>query len=373
MKRPLSAPRRLPASWRAKAKPIATLVVVTTLGAAGLSACSTSPPAASVNGDVITEAQLAQNLKAWAGSPAYVKAFNEASKLQAAQYAAQGQQVPAFTVEGTGSGPDNFGLEWTTGRLTAMVSAIAVQQYLQRHGRAPSELQRAAAWSSEQAADPQVWPQLPQQLRSEVAQSAADLALVQPGTPDLKTAAQFFKAHASYFWSQVCLTTVDVSVPGPNGTTDLTASRKQAEAVAAQLSGAPGTSGQPPVTGEARYCIVPEQLVQQPPAFAAEVSALQPGSAAILPESYGYQVVQVRSRTAIPFDEPVAAVIDVIASGAGTSAYTWPVQGDANNTGLTTILKASSVDVNPSYGTWTTALPAPPYIPQVWPAGQSSP
>ena len=239
MKRPLSARRRLPASWRAKAKPIATLVVVTTLGATALSACSTSPPAASVNGDVITEAQLAQNLKGWAGSPAYVIAFNEASKLQAAQYAAQGQQVPAFTVEGTGSGPDNFGLEWTTGRLTAMVSALAVQQYLQQHGRAPSELQRAAAWSSEQAAVPQVWPQLPQLLRSEVSQSAANLALVQPGTPDLKTAAQFFKAHASYFWSQVCLTTVDVSVPGLNGTTDMTASLKQAEAVAAQLSGAP--------------------------------------------------------------------------------------------------------------------------------------
>jgi len=349
---------------------VAVVAVVVTLGGA-LSACSTSPPAASVNGEVITEAQLAQNLKAWAASPAYVEGFNQASKEQAAQYAAEGQQVPAFTVAGTGSGPDNFGLEWTTGRLTALVSALAVQQYLQRRGEAPSDLQRAAAWSSEQASDPQVWPQLTQQLRSQVAQAAADLALVQTGTPDLKTAEQFFKAHASYFWSQVCLTTVDVTVPGPGGTTDMVASRKQADAVAAQLSGAPGTSGQAPVTGGARYCLVPEQLVQQPPAFAKQVSALQPGSAAVIPASFGYQVVQVRSRTAIPFDEAVAAVIDVVALGAGSSAYTWPVQGDANNTGLTKILKASKVDVNPSFGSWTTALPAPPYIPQVWPAGQT--
>jgi hypothetical protein len=351
---------------------VAAFVAVLTLGTA-LSACSTSPPAASVNGEVITEAQLAQNLTGWARSPAYVTAFNEASKQQAAQYAAQGQQVPAFTVEGTGSGPGNFGLEWTTGRLTALVSALAVQQYLQHRGASPSGLQRAAAFSSEQAADPQVWPQLTQQLRSEVTHAAADLALVQTGTTDLKTAESFFKAHASYFWSQVCLTTVDVSVPGPNGTTDMTASRKQAEAVAAQLSGAPGTATQTPVTGGARYCLVPAQLIQQPPAFAQEVNALQPGGAGIIPASYGYQVVQVRSRTAIPFDEPVAAVIDVVALGAGISATSWPVQGDANDTGLTRILKAAKVDVNPSYGTWTTALPAPPYIPQVWPAGQSSP
>ena len=148
-----------------------------------------------------------------------------------------------------------------------------------------------------------MWPQLPQQLRSEVAQWVADLALVQPGTTGPENRSAILQGPRIIF--------LVAGVPddggrfgaGPNGTTDLTASRKQAEAVAAQLSGAPGTSGQPPVTGGARYCLVPEQLVQQPPAFAAEVSALQPGSAAILPESYGYQVVQVRSRTAIPFDE----------------------------------------------------------------------
>jgi hypothetical protein len=351
---------------------VAGLVVAVALGTT-LSACSTSPPAASVNGAVITQAQLAQNLKGWARSPAYVQGFNEASKQQAAQYAAQGQQVPAFTVEGSGSGPDNFGLEWSTGRLTALVSALAVQQYLEHRGEASSELQRAAAFSSEQAANPQMWPQLSQQLRSEVTLAAADLALIQSGTPDLKTAEQFFRAQASYFWSQVCLTTVDVTVPGPDGTTDITASRKQAEAVAAQLSGAPGAATQPPVTGGARYCLVPAQLIQQPAEFAKEVNGLQPGSTGIIPAAFGYQVVQVRSRAAIPFDEAVAGVIDVVALGAGSSAYTWPVQGDANDTGLTRILKASKVEVNPSYGTWTTALPAPPYIPQVWPAGQGTP
>ena len=98
-----------------------------------------------------------------------------------------------------------------------------------------------------------------------------------------------------------------------------------------------------------------------------------PGKAGLVPQSWGYEVVQVRSRTIIPFNAQVAAVISVVALGAGPTAYTWPVQGDANGTGLSRILKAADVKVNPSYGSWTTALPSPPYIPQVWPAGQASP
>ena len=111
----------------------------------------------------------------------------------------------------------------------------------------------------------------------------------------------------------------------------------------------------------------------QPTAFRQTVYALAPGKAGLVPQSWGYEVVQVRSRTIIPFNAQVAAVIGVVALGAGPTAYTWPVQGDAGGTGLSRILKAADVKVDPSYGSWTTALPSPPYIPQVWPAGQASP
>ncbi len=137
-------------------------------------------------------------------------------------------------------------------------------------------------------------------------------------------------------------------------------------------TGASG-SAQAASTGGAQFCQSPQQLIQQSAPFAALVSSLAPGKAGIIPESFGYQVVLVRSRTVIPFDATVAAVINVVSLGAGISATSWPVQGDANSTGLTTILKSAKVQVNPAYGSWTTALPAPPYIPQVWPAGESAP
>jgi hypothetical protein len=276
-------------------------------------------------------------------------------------------------VAGTGSGPGNFGLPWTTGRLTQLVTGLAVAQYLQSKGEEASELEHSAAWASEEATAPQVWPQLPQQLRSSVANEGADLALVQSKPPSLTTAAQFYKANLSSFWSQVCVTSIDVSVPGSDGSTDMAASQKQAQAVATELTAA-ANGGTPPTVGNgARYCLTPEQLIVQPPVFRQEVYALQPGKAGLVSQAWGYEVVQVRSRTLIPFNAQVASVIGVVALGAGSAPYSWPVQGDAGDTGLSKILKAADVKVDPTFGSWTTALPSPPYIPQVWPAGQASP
>jgi len=326
-----------------------------------------------VNGQVITQPELSHYLQGWASSPAYVAAFNEASKSQSAEYASQGETVPAFTVSGTGSGPGNFGLPWTTGKLTELVSATAVQQYLEGRHEAPSYLQLSAAWTSEEAALGQVWPQLPAALRSSVSQSTADLSLVQTKPPNLKTAEQFYKSNLSSFWSQVCLTTLDVSVAGPNGTVDMAASRKQATTVAAELTAAASGAAVPDVAVGARYCQSPEQLIEQPLAFRQQVSALTPGKAGTVPQSWGYEVVLLRSRTIIPFNAQVATVIGVVALGAGPTAYTWPVQGDTGDTGLITILKAADIKIDPAFGSWTTALPSPPYIPQVWPAGEANP
>ncbi len=338
-----------------------------------LSACTTSPPAASVNGQTITQTELAQNLRMWASSPAYVAAFDHASKVQEEEYAAQGETVPAFSVTGSGSGPGNFGLPWSTGRLTLLVSWLAVHQYLQRRGEAPSYLEREAAWSSEEAAAPQVWPQLPQKLRSSVVEADAELAVVQSKAPNLKSAEEFYKANQSSFWALVCVTSIDVSAPGAGGTVDMAASQKQAQAVANELTAAANGGPAPTAGTGARYCLTPEQLIQQPAVFRQEVNALAPGKAGLVAQSWGYEVVQVRTRTLIPFNPQVASVIGVVSLGAGTVAYTWPVQGDASNTGLIRILKAADVKVDPSFGSWTTALPAPPYIPQVWPAGEGSP
>ena len=253
-------------TWRGRSKPLAVVGVAGVLGAS-LSACSTSPPAAMVNGQVITQTELSQNLQWWASSPAYVASFDQASKAQSEQYASQGETVPAFTVAGTGSGPGNFGLPWTTGRLTQLVSAVAVHQYLADRGESPSYLQHSAAWASEEASIPQVWPQLPQQLRSSVADEGAELAMVQVKPPNLTSAEQFYKNNLSSFWSQVCLTSIDVSVSGRSGTVDMAASQKQAESVAAELTAASAGGAAPTVGNGARYCLSPEQLIVQPAVF----------------------------------------------------------------------------------------------------------
>ena len=67
------------ASWRARTTPLAVVAVAGVLGS-GLSACSTSPPAAMVNGEVISQTELSQNLQRWSSSPAYVASFDEPAR-----------------------------------------------------------------------------------------------------------------------------------------------------------------------------------------------------------------------------------------------------------------------------------------------------
>jgi hypothetical protein len=349
-----------------------TTVLVAVALSGALSSCSASPPAATVNGRVISQGQLDQYLEEWSSSPAYVQRFQAASEQESQEAAAQGQQEPAFTVQGTGSGPDDYSLVWATGRLTLLVSAAAVHQYLERRREAPSPLEVAAAWASEDAANAQMWQQLPALLRAQVAEQDAEHALIEPKLSDLSGDRALYKADSFVFWTQVCLRTVDVSVPGPGGGTDMAASYKQAEEVAGELDGTLRAASGPPVTSGALYCLSPEQLLEQPPAFRQQVGALEPGKAAPVAESYGYKVVQVRSRVAIPFNKSVASDIEVVASASSSQAPAWPVVGEGTDTSLIKLLKATTVQVNPLYGSWTAALPAP-YIPQVWPAGAAAP
>jgi len=356
---------------RVRARALTAVVVAATLAGA-LSSCSASPPAATVNGQVITQGQLDQWLEGWSSSPAYVQAFEAASAQESEEAASQGQQEPAFSVQGTGSGPGDFGLVWTTGRLSLLVSASALHQYLERRGEAPSALEVAAAWASEYAASPQVWEQLPAALRSEVAEQDAEHALIEPKLSNKSEDETLYKEDSSLFWTQVCLRTVEVTVPGPGESVDMAASRKQADEIAGELSGTVPPSSGPAVTSGALYCLTPEQLIDQATSFRDAVGALKAGQAVALSESYGYQVVQVRSRASVPFNDQTAANIAVVASQSGGQAPAWPVVGEGTDTSFIKLLKTVNVQVNPLYGSWTTALPAP-YLPQVWPAGAAAP
>ena len=109
---------------------------------------------------------------------------------------------------------------------------------------------------------------------------APSLALVQSKAPSLTTAEQFYKANLSSFWSQVCLTSIDVSVPGPGRHAPIwRPAKSRPQAVAAELTAA-AAGGTPPTVGNgARYCLTPEQLIVQPLCSARRCTAWRPGKA----------------------------------------------------------------------------------------------
>lgn len=311
-----------------------------------LSGCNTASPAATVNGQVITQGQLDQYLQEWSTSSSYVQSYDQAEEEQYEEQLQEAEQegesaddiAPPGSVQGTGSGPAVYGMTWAATEIRLLITQVAVQQYLAKHKEAPTPVELAAAWASQYAVDPPVWLQLNTQARTGAALWDADHALVDVKLTNAKSDKLFYEGQKSYFWSKVCVETADISVEN-NGQVDMAASAKQAKGVADQLSGQP-RGAQAPVTGGALYCLSPEQLLQQPSAFRSAVAALAPGHATELAESFGYEVVEVRSRATIPYNNEVADDIDIVA-----------VRGESSTTDtkINNILSAAKIEVNPSY------------------------
>jgi hypothetical protein len=164
--------------------------------------------------------------------------------------------------------------------------------------------------------------------------------LIDTKATNTKDDKSFYKAEQAYFWSKVCVATVDVSV-GTNGHVDVAASKAQAEAVAKELSGTKGAAKVPVASG-ARYCLSPEQAIDQPAAFRALLGTLAPGKAEPIRESGapGYEVVQVISRNTVPYNDQVAAIIDIVAVTS---------QSQSSDPKVTNILSAAKIEFNPAY------------------------
>ncbi|MCL6091774.1 MAG: hypothetical protein M1435_02320, partial [Actinobacteria bacterium] len=283
------------------------------LGGALLAGCGTAPYAATVNGEAISVQELAAQTRDWASSPAYVK-FQDAQFLSEEEAAsAQGQtNVPNNTVEGNGTGPNVYGMYWTTVELSNMITSIALHQYLSRHGQLPSHEQYAAAWAAEWANNPPVWREVGRSARTSGATYDALRAQLVP-VASAKADEQFYSSHKAIFWTSVCLLEDDISVVGSNGTVDMAASKAKAQKVARALAANPSS---PPasVSGGSRYCNTPEQLIEQPSALTSLVNSLAPGHASYLRERWGYKVLLVTSRAEIPYTSAIGADIEVVTS-----------------------------------------------------------
>ena len=316
-----------------------------------LSGCSTASPAAIVNGQAISQQQLDQQLQEWGSSSEYVKAEDQVFVQQYEQAASQGQQGQLYTVEApSATGVGTYGAVWSDLELSNMITALAIRQHLARLHLSATPVEVDAAWASQYAANPNEWRQLSRSVRLLAAQADADRALVD-GPPATSSQDKiFYKDNKPDFWSQLCLTTVNISVPGTGGGVNMAASKKEADEVANALSGHTGP-GTLPATSGARYCDSPEQFIEQPLNFQSQVAVLAPGHATVLSEGAGYQVVEVRSRALIPYNAKVAADIDVTATHGGSQN---PPNGD---TKVIKVLMATRVEVNPAYGSWSATLP----------------
>jgi hypothetical protein len=336
-------------------------VAMAALLAGALSACSTAPPAAIVNGQAISVPQLDRWLQGWASSAAYNKAEDAVFYAQAEQSYEAGNTSPnLYTVvarTGAGTGPDVFGTFWAAIELSNLITALAVHEHLEHLGEAPTAVELDAAWQAEYSANPALWGQLSPTLRLSGAEQDADRALVNGPVAKSSTDAAFYKKYKAHFWSQVCVATANVTVPGPGGGVDMAASLKEADQVASELSGHP-SPGAAPVTGGGRFCDSPAKFIEMSSNFQTQVGAAPVGQATVLTEKYGYEVVEVRSRTVIPYNKETAADIDIVATGGGSQN---PPTGDKT---VIDILAASDVKVNPAYGTWS-SVDVPGCAPQV--------
>lgn len=318
-----------------------------------------------VNGAVISQDQLNQQLEWLAASPAYVKEFDQEQAQAASQAQIQAQQTggnpaafQAITVAGAGTGPDNFSNSWVTIELSRMVEGLAMQQQLQREHKAPTRLELATAFATEQAAQPQVWLQFTPQLRSALAVADADHALIEGKATSAKPDKQFFTQYKEYYWSRLCMFEADVSVPGRSGTVNMAASKNTAESEVKALE----SGGSSQISSGARYCLSPEQLIERPTAFFSSVGALAPGKAVAVAGPGGYEVVQVLSRAVIPYNAQSQLVVDVLNTWGGSRGV------GTGDTALISVLHKANVHVDPRYGVWD-GTPAP----EAGPNGQSAP
>lgn len=335
--------------------------VLTTTGAVALLAlactgCSTASPAAQVNGQVVSQDALDQQLTWLASSSAYVKDFNqsqqEAAEQQIEEREQQGEStagIVAETVAGDSTGQDNFSDSWVVGELNRMIYASAISQYLAQEHKEPTAEQYAAAFASEDAVQPAAWRSIPPQMRNILAEEDAQHALIEPAVTSsaLSSDKQFYSQYKDFFWSKVCVTEVDVPA-GPG-----------AKAEAAKDASALETGGASAPTG-ASYCLTPEQLIEHSTSFFSAVGALPIGKAIAFSGAGGYQVVLARSRNTVPLDAATVPVVNVVVSLRGS-------QGNGTgDTALIKVMKKFKVSVNAKYGVWIGSPPSP-YPPQEYP------
>ncbi len=301
------------------------LLAIAALGAVSVAAtgCDASPYAVTVNSQVIKQAGLYSELRAWSDNRTYVQAFDAA---ESASNGGSGVTVAGDT-------PSSFNTTWVASIMSGMVAATAVDQRAAATGRIPLSGLQTAARSVSEIDHSGYWEQFSQAFRDVLTTRLATQAAITPASTPAATLRSLYNQYRTYFFTQVCVV--------------------QASAFSLAAAQAIAAAGVPNGT---QLCYNQRQFEQQPVAFQTSVRGLAVGSISPpLKTSYGYQVVQVLSRnvqTYGPDIERTLSVAYVTASGASD-----PV--------LSGVLSSAKVRVNPAYGTWHTNQVVPPSAPKI--------
>ena len=279
---------------------------------AGLTGCDASPYAAEVNGQVIKQIALLQELKAWARAPGYVQLFDGSNSV------ANGGN--GLTVAGVSPGA-TYNSTWVANQLNGIIEALVIHQHLAQTGALPDQELINAARSMSEIAEASFWYQLSPAFRQTLVQRLAEQAALTPVTVAVSTLQKVYTQYQQFFYSQVCVVQAAVF--------------DQAQAVALSVGG--GFTGEP-------ICYSQADLENQTTAYQQAVLAAAVGQTTKpLTTSYGYQVVKVVSRIQQPFSPELEQVISAIVAEASGSGIA-PI--------ITQLVTQAKVKVNPAYGAW---------------------
>jgi peptidyl-prolyl cis-trans isomerase C len=332
-------------------------LVVVVLAAVGLAGCrsAASPVAATVGRHAIHQSEVDSELHHISANVGYVAALNS-------------QGVP---VNGTTAG--SYDIAFVDGRvLTNLIVAELV------HGQLVDDRLKVRA-ADVAVARQEVMAGLPQNgTRSTLGgfsrsyqttlarrQAESDAVEAEIGRVDIGDRAlrSFYAAHPEQFVQTLCLRQILWPATDPQAEAHAQAVRAQLAAgadfaaLARQNPGDPASAAQ----GGSLGCVDDTGIDQYVQPFADAVRKLGPGELSPpVQTQYGWHVVQVTSRTTLPFDDRARAIARAAALAPAATAYATQLVARSTRVGVTVAAK---------FGRWDTSDPAHPHlVPPVPPA-----
>lgn len=319
------------------------LLLVLLLALVGLTACGNTlrPPAASVNGQEISEEALEEEVRAIQANQEYVSAIEQGGRR----------------VRGSGSGTlDN---QFVGALLTRQIFLELVHQELLRRKLelTAADLSAARAEAVQSVGNASVFDKFPRPYQQTLVRRSAELTklvgALSPATVDDAAVKKFYDENSDMF-AQTCVSHILFAVPGAGGQIDQQATAAQADALRAQAEAVRAE-----VAAGGDFVALAKQHSQDPgnrdrggelgcgpagrfvPEFETAMGAVAVGEVSQPVQTpFGWHLIKVTSRGPQPLEEAAPDIRQRLEGG----------RDDAISTFLVEAVGKAKVSVNPRYG-----------------------